>query len=67
MNAAKVNDGLWKAARSLRRQLNKLVETERWVHHVADLNSGEVLVPAGPPGHAAVSRPGGTPQSLSSL
>ena len=23
-----------KAARSLRRQLNKLVETERWVHHV---------------------------------
>jgi hypothetical protein len=37
-----------KAARSLR-QLNKLVETERWVHHVADLNSGEVLVPAGPP------------------
>jgi hypothetical protein len=42
MNAPKVNDAV-KAARSLRRQLNELVETQRWVHHVADLNSGEVL------------------------
>jgi hypothetical protein len=29
--------------RSLRHQLNELIETQRWVHHVADLNSGEVL------------------------
>jgi hypothetical protein len=50
-----------KAARSLRRQLNKLVETERWVHHVADLNSREVLVPAGPPGHALSRGPAVTP------
>jgi hypothetical protein len=30
-------------ARARRRRLYELEETQRWVHHVADLNSGEVL------------------------
>jgi hypothetical protein len=30
-------------ARSLRHLLNELIETQRWFHHVADLNSEEVL------------------------
>jgi hypothetical protein len=31
-----------KAQRSMRRRLDKLAETQGWVHHVADLDSGEI-------------------------
>lgn len=38
----KLNEAV-KAARSLHHQLNELAETQRWVHHVADLNNGKIL------------------------
>ena len=40
MDAPNVNEA---PRRSLRRRLDELAETQRWVHHVADLGSGEVL------------------------
>jgi len=36
-------DDPWRAQEALRRRLWELEETQQWVHHVADLDSGEVL------------------------
>jgi hypothetical protein len=42
MNPSKINEGM-EATHALRDQLNELAETQIWVHHVADLNSGKIL------------------------
>lgn len=42
MGAPDVNEAV-KAEGSMRRRLHELAETQRWVHHVVDLDSGEVL------------------------
>ena len=42
MGAPDVNEAE-DVGRSMRRRLDELAETQHWVHHVGDLDSGEVL------------------------